>query len=698
MTALTGLAGQAAAGSNPLTALFTGAIRLGGIYHLDYEKAIVITDDRAKRDSGGVPRHGFLLAAATAPGGESNEPLDEDEVILLRVRNVAQLPNQAEVVATRLAAMRDADLATKRPEQVLDELTSAQIEMSAFECEVLGTFYTGSIAGQPCIKWGADLDNVYSGARYFVYTPSADVLSFIASYPDRTEDEVARGEQPNLIPLGTVRFSSTRRRSEDAGMAKAPVHVRVTDFISKKTAVLGMTRAGKSNTNKTICTAVFEHSRLTNQPIGQLIFDPQGEYANINQQDKTGLRLLGEEWVRIYKFRADPAKPQERPLTVNFYDQSEIAAVRGLIEECVSDLDAAYVQAFKTADVMDPVQSDYATTGAYQGARAQATLGRFALYALLAKAGYRVPKNWNGVTIQMAGAFASAITNDHPHALTPGTTAGYVKINTQDGLVDTMNWICKRMVEQASKNGLQAPYTGLDLTKWINAGAFNAVRAAYDPSSGNGGTAVLNHLRAFTGFHDPNASGNIVPHVLADLAAGRVVIVDLSYGSERVATRMSERLVRGLLDEANRRFRNNQDPMRVQIVVEEAHRLFDREKADKNETDPWVRLAKEAGKYEMGLMFATQEVSSIDPKILSASHNWIIAHLNSDRETRELSHYYDYAEFADEIRRSEDRGFVRMKTFSGKFIVPVQVAKFDHDMINRARNAAGLDPVTETGA
>ncbi|SDY73024.1 protein of unknown function DUF87 [Geodermatophilus africanus] len=687
---LTGIAAQVSTGTNPLTHLFAGAKRLGGVYHLDYERAVIITDDHTKRECGGVPRHGFLLAAATVPDQESQQPLDEDEVILLRVRNVAQLPNQAEVVATRLAAMRDADLRDRPPSDVLDALTSSQIELSAFECEVLGTFYPSTAGGHQFIQWGADLDNVYAGARYFVYTPSPEVLSFIASYPERTEDEIDRGDEPNLITLGHVRFASTRRRAESAGLAQVPVHVRVTDFISRKTAVLGMTRAGKSNTNKTICTAVFEHSRMTDESIGQLIFDPQGEYASVNQQDQTGLRLLGEEWVRIYKFRADPANPQEEALTLNFYNQQELVAVRGLIEECVSDLDAGYVQAFRAAEVTEPDQNDYATQGAFQAARQQASLGRFALYALLAKAGYKVPTGWSGIRIQMAGAMSTLLLADHPDAVTPDTTAGYVRINTADGLQNAMTWLCKRLTEAASKAGLPQQYASLDFTKWQNAGAWNAIRAAYD---GTGGTAVLNHLKNYVEFHDPRSSGNFVPKVLKDLADGKIVIVDLSYGSERVGTRMSERLVRGLLDAANNRFRSNLPARKIQIVVEEAHRLFDRENSNKNDTDPWVRLAKEAAKYEIGLMYATQEVSSIDPRILSATHNWVIAHLNSDRETRELAHYYDYAEFADEIRRSEDRGFVRMKTFSGKYIVPVQVAKFDHSMINNARIAAGLLPI-----
>lgn len=693
MTTYSGIAAQAIAEASPLLALLKDAKRLGGIYHLDYERATVITDDLLKRECGGVPRHGFLLAAATAPSHETEQPLDEDEIILLRVRGVAQLPNQSEVVATRMAAMRDADLRDRRPSEILDTLTEGQIQMSAFECDVLGTFYPDTVANQPYIQYGADIDNVYAGARYFVYTPSAKILEFLASYPQRTPDEIRDDVKPSLIELGHVRFAATRRRAAAAGLSEVPVQVRVTDFIARKTAVLGMTRAGKSNTNKTICTAIFEHSITTKRPVGQLIFDPQGEYASVNQQDKTGLRLLGEKWVRIYKLGASKDNEQERSLTINFYGQHELAAARGLIEECVGDLEAGYAQAFKAAEVDDPDPDNYPNgknDAGYRSARTSAFRGRFALYALLAKANFKVPKGWSGVSFVMAGDVADAIVAVHgPSTLEKGER-GMVTVSTLDGLKNTMDWLC-RQIQSAEKATTNKPYQGPDVDTWRNCAPFMAIRAAYDAS---GGSAILNRLRGSTDFHDPAASTNLLPEVIKDLTAGMIVIIDLSYGSERVATMLSERLVRGLLDTANQRFRKNEDPLPMQIVVEEAHRLFDREKANKNETDPWVRLAKESAKYEIGLIYATQEVSSIDRRILSNTHNWVIAHLNSDHETRELAHYYDFAVFSDEIRRSEERGFARMKTFSGKYIVPIQIAKFDHDMINRARKAAGLAPVS----
>lgn len=378
-------------------------------------------------------------------------------------------------------------------------------------------------------------------------------------------------------------------------------------------------------------------------------------------------------------------------MTINFYGQAELSAARGLIDECVGDLEAGYVQAFRAAEIDDPDADNYPggrNDDGYRAARTGMFRGRFALYALLAKAGFKVPNNWPGITFIMASTLSDAIILDFGPSTLQKEDKGMVRIRTMDGLKNTMDWLC-RNIQAAEKATTNKPYQGPDVATWRNCAPFMAIRAAYD---GSGGSAVLNRLRASTDFHDPKASTSLLPEVIKDLTAGMVVIVDLSYGSERVATMLSERLVRGLLDMANQRFRSNQDPLPMQIVVEEAHRLFDREKANKNETDPWVRLAKESAKYEIGLIYATQEVSSVDRRILSNTHNWIIAHLNSDHETRELAHYYDFAVFSDEIRRSEERGFARMKTFSGKYIVPVQIAKFDHDMINRARKAAGLPP------
>ena len=203
------------------------------------------------------------------------------------------------------------------------------------------------------------------------------------------------------------------------------------------------------------------------------------------------------------------------------------------------------------------------------------------------------------------------------------------------------------------------------------------------------GKAAVRQLRE---FHSTDSTRRVEEQVWEDMQAGRISIVDLAHGSSDVSKTISESTVNYLLGRANDRFRAGKDPIPFQIVVEEAHNLFERGSKDVA-GNPWVRLSKEAAKYQIGLVYATQEVSSVDQRILSNTSNWLVAHLNSDKETNELSHYYDFKTWAENIRRVEDQGFVRMKTYSGKYIVPVQVAKFDHDMINQARVAAGLEPI-----
>lgn len=706
LTGQIGLGSKIAVGSSPLTPLLSNAVLLGGIYNLDYNSAIVVTNDIDKRRAGGVPKHGFLLAAGPQqPLEPIAMPLDEDEVILLRVRGVADLPNQLDLVAIRMEAMRDAYEKGEPPasEAISDRLTQKNMQYSALRCDVLGTFYPETVAGNPFVQWGADIDTVYSASRYFVYAPSPDALSYIASYPQRSEDEVANNRTPDLIPLGVVRYSATRRRAAERGYDQCPVHVRVTDFISRKTAVFGMTRVGKSNTNKTIAAAVFEHAAKTNKPIGQLIFDPQGEYASVNRQDNTGLRLLGlgTDLVKIYTMRPNPNSSQEYPLAINFYNTKQLPLVWDLVLDALSEANSSYASAFKAAKIFEPERGDFpaGSTGDhdYWGAVDDAHKGCLGFYATLSKANFTAGSARGfSVRFKMAKPMREQLLTDCPDVFSDvNTKTGGCTVDSPGQAKQIVRWIADRLTEETN-GALDARYGKIDFKSWRNCGPFNAIREVFDESRG---TVVLNKIRLLADFHDPTATGEISDLVWDDLVAGRLVIIDLSVGSQDVSKMLSERLVFRLLDKANERFRSNHDTIPIQIMVEEAHNLFDRTKSGKSTVtdDPWVRLAKEAAKYDIGLIYATQEVSSIDQRILSNTSNWVVAHLNSDVETRELSHYYDYSIFAPDIRAAEDRGYVRMKTFSGKYIVPTQIAKFDHAMINRARVAAGLPEVNDQG-
>lgn len=644
--------------STPLAKLVnSGCKAVGGIFRLDYTRAVVLTDDWRKTQAGGVPHGAFLLAAAGVQTSEGFA-LDDEELILLRVSGTAPLPNESDLVQTRLAVVRDAGDSGKGFDEVTDELTRNELQQSAFDCDVIGTFYVDR--NETRIQFGSDIDNVVSSARYQVFLPSPSVLSWIASYPEPNGDD--------LLRLGAVRYASTRRRARESGTDDAAVHVHIGDFVSRKTAVFGMTRTGKSNTIKTLVTAIATQAASSGTHVGQLIFDPQGEYANVNEQDQTGLRLLGDvSRVRIYRLGADGTDPQVLPLAMNFFDLANFEAVVDFVNSVVNDQfgSYAYVKTFSSINWTEPDR--VADPGDWVTWR-RAVLG---LYGLLVECGISA-RSFAG------GGLEFSWTDAHYQTFETANPSLVVKAG-RHYRATTPEAAKRVMLHMANDGGWNQRSTGGD-TPFKFIADFNN-RAS--------GKAAIRQLRE---FHSTSATRRVEEQIWDDMQAGRLAIVDLAHGTGDVSKTISENTVNFLLSRANEKFRSGEDAVPFQIVVEEAHNLFERGAKDVA-GNPWVRLSKEAAKYRIGLVYATQEVSSVDQRILSNTSNWLIAHLNSDNETRELSHYYDFKTWAESIRRVEDQGFVRMKTYSGKYIVPVQVAKFDHAMINAARVAASLEPV-----
>jgi hypothetical protein len=222
--------------------------------------------------------------------------------------------------------------------------------------------------------------------------------------------------------------------------------------------------------------------------------------------------------------------------------------------------------------------------------------------------------------------------------------------------------------------------------EWVDP-QLEAILTMYRGSVG-AGYRLLMSLRV---FHSTVRTDDYCDEILGELVSGKIVIVDLSLGSETVLKFCSERIINHLLQVASRRFADGDEPHQIQIFIEEAHRLFDRDKMRVPvEADPYVRLAKEAAKYKIGLVYATQEVSVVDPYVLSNTSNWIVTHLNNHSEIKELSKYYDFEDFSELILKAEDVGFARLKTRSSRFIIPVQIDLFDETRVQAARQA-GLE-------
>jgi DNA helicase HerA-like ATPase len=155
-------------------------------------------------------------------------------------------------------------------------------------------------------------------------------------------------------------------------------------------------------------------------------------------------------------------------------------------------------------------------------------------------------------------------------------------------------------------------------------------------------------------------------------------IVDLSLGEEEIQKMFAERITQKIFQDAMFRFTETKPNNFIQFYFEEAHNLFPK-KENSDLSQIYNRLAKEGAKLNLGLIYATQEVSSISGNILKATQNWFISHLNNEDEIRELRKYYDFSDFTESLIRfsqDTDKGFVRMKTYSNPFVIPVQIDRF----------------------
>jgi DNA helicase HerA-like ATPase len=189
------------------------------------------------------------------------------------------------------------------------------------------------------------------------------------------------------------------------------------------------------------------------------------------------------------------------------------------------------------------------------------------------------------------------------------------------------------------------------------------------------GFRILNPIRE---QHTSTVQEPFDQDILNKLRQGKIIIVDLSLGNPEIQAMFSERICQRIFTDAISRFTNTQPNNFIQFYFEEAHNLFPK-KDDKDLSQIYNRLAKEGAKLNLGLIYATQEVSSISSNILKATQNWFISHLNNEDEIKELRKYYDFSDFTESLIRfsqDTDKGFVRMKTYSNSFVIPVQIDRF----------------------
>jgi len=612
---------------------------VGRPFYLDFNTLRFLSNDSWKRTVGGVPAGAFLLCRYTAEEGI-------DEAILVRVLRPTRLPTDDDVVAAMVDFYKEQPSGAR-----LDSYTRAEFQYSGLECRVIGTFYRNA-TGE--VKFAGDLDNFYAANSYEVIKPTGRLLEYIVNF---RESGIPGGRGDERI--GRIRYSSSQRfiTGEDVS-----VYVSALDFLGKRTALFGMTRTGKSNSVKKIIQATVGISKsevkLNDEvlkPVGQIIFDINGEYANANQQD-AGTAIFEQYPDEVTRYSV-LEKPGFKVMKLNFY--RSVVDGFGILLGLLSADTSIYTRAFCNIDWTTPDPGE-------RGAQTRYQVKEAAYKACLKRAGFADQGEKVRFSVDQAIRGASI----------PGIQG--VDPSQGISLDDAVAWFTAAWMNYQDRNGPFRTYAdNHGGREWADEDLqtlmrFLTRRPKPDAAENEAG---YRKLIPFRDLHTPTVNQPFEDEIVDLLRDGKIVIMDLSQGDPNIQRTYSERVSRKVFTEAMSRFVNKEPANFIQMYFEEAHNLFPR-KEDQDLTQIYNRLAKEGQKLRIGLCYATQEVSSISGSILKNTQNWFVSHLNNQDELRELSKYYDFEDFTDSLRRTTDRGFIRLKTDSNTFIVPIQVDQF----------------------
>ena len=677
-----------------LTALIDSERYVGDLISLEYGAANILIHDSQKFSVGGIP-HGCLLIATRIP---PEEPEIEDpahqraSLLLLRVTGSTPLSSDIEVERARLEAVKRANDTAENYDEAgsTDQFTLNMLRYAGAKCRILGTFRMYQETpddGEWRMHFGGDIDNFYAGQGMKIYKPHGEALERIVNFRTASESNA----KPTQI--GRLRYAAAVKEANTP--ESVPVEITADDMIAQRTALFGMTRFGKSNTTKMIAAAIYKlRSSEDGQRVGQLIFDPNGEYANDNPQDQGCLRNVRYEIqgtkdeVQTYGSYPHPHDPDRHITKFNFYGEPEppfssndpkalqdsletLYQGKQIINDALSEETAGYVKAFIAADISG------GNTPVDHGDYIRLKRRLFFYRAILAESGFQYPPH----DAVVKGLFKKELCD---------------LMKNEQSLIQYVSYVeSGKMTWEIAGNFSRA------FAEWVKNLNFKKFDTSYAQNSGKGrnwsdthllgllkiyddtrGISVMQKTRA---WHNLQSNADYAEEIVEQVRNGNLVIVDQLLGDPDMNRQAAKRIARRIFEAQQRSFINPVidketgevcKPPPVIIYAEEAHTLLPAAKED-DSNNIWARLAKEGAKFNIGMVYSTQEPSSLQRNILTNTENWFIAHLSSTDETNQIKKYKDFSDFTDSIVNVAEPGLLRVRTRSRHYTISVQMDMFD---------------------
>ena len=610
------------------------SIYIGPVFSVDFSevKIIVALDKLASHASTGQGSFAIMrrTSQATVNHGLNFSSIPEchqDSFYVLRLKSVSPSPNPDVHVLQ----------ATERDLGPYTGLTY----------EILGLYYDDPTAPSG-VRFAGDMGTLSSTHHYAVFSPSIEIFNWILN---------GGSTNAQLINFGVLRESETNHYLHQPH----PVYLSMLDIRGKRSAMFGKTRLGKSNVVKLLVQGMLDVT-AKDQSVGQLIFDVNGEYANDNVQDGGSLASSYADRCLVYFLSKRNLNGYGKLLRFNLYERTELAleVIQQLLPTEISN--SEYVRNLLSCRLpaleRDPCMNDE---------RAARLLRRVHLFwTILDDAGFEYNEQRLVKLLEDLG-FKTLFNPCFHHSL---RLAAYQAIEGRiaPSTPKTFREMCVEMTVVAKFSIQFSNDPSLIRAEGYLFDLEESIMARFLAPNSTDGPYVL---RPCLPFHSPN-SDNFIDEILLALDNGKTVIVDLGSANEKIIRYFAKTLSVAVFQAQEVKFVSNSlDHHYVQIYFEEAHMIFPPNSG--NVIDVYSRFAKEGAKFNIGIVYSTQSPSTVNHDLLAQTENFFIGHLSSDREVATLaSVQYAFKGREDEIMRSRSPGYMRMLSYSNRYVIPIQ--------------------------